>query len=85
VPTSHRYGCTSWEKVHNLLENIKDISDATQIANASKGTYIAFQSGHEVFSTASIGIAFGTTGYNRPEDILRDADTNVPLKTRQAF
>ncbi len=31
--------------------------------------------GHEVFTTASIGVAFSGTGYERPEDILRDADT----------
>ncbi|MGH9942571.1 MAG: putative bifunctional diguanylate cyclase/phosphodiesterase, partial [Pyrinomonadaceae bacterium] len=31
--------------------------------------------GHEVFTSASIGIAYSTTGYERPEDILRDADT----------
>jgi diguanylate cyclase (GGDEF)-like protein/PAS domain S-box-containing protein len=31
--------------------------------------------GHEVFTTASIGIALSTTGYETPEDVLRDADT----------
>ena len=31
--------------------------------------------GHEVFTTASIGIALGGPGYRRPEDLLRDADT----------
>ena len=31
--------------------------------------------GHEVFTSASIGIAFSQTGYQKPEDILRDADT----------
>jgi diguanylate cyclase (GGDEF)-like protein/PAS domain S-box-containing protein len=31
--------------------------------------------GHEVFASASVGIAFSQTGYQRPEDILRDADT----------
>ena len=31
--------------------------------------------GHEVFTTASIGIALSTTGYEKPEDVLRDADT----------
>jgi diguanylate cyclase (GGDEF)-like protein len=30
--------------------------------------------GHEAFTTASIGIALGADGYERPEDILRDAD-----------
>ena len=31
--------------------------------------------GHEVFTSASIGVAFSEAGYERPEDILRDADT----------
>ena len=31
--------------------------------------------GNEVFESASIGIALSTTGYDRPEDIIRDADT----------
>jgi EAL domain-containing protein (putative c-di-GMP-specific phosphodiesterase class I) len=31
--------------------------------------------GHEVFATASIGIAVHTPEYERPEDLLRDADT----------
>ena len=30
--------------------------------------------GHEVVVTASIGIASSATGYERPEDVLRDAD-----------
>jgi diguanylate cyclase (GGDEF)-like protein len=31
--------------------------------------------GQEFFTTASIGISFSAMGYDRPEDILRDADT----------
>ncbi len=31
--------------------------------------------GHEVFTTASIGIALSTSGYETPEAVLRDADT----------
>jgi len=31
--------------------------------------------GHEVFTSASIGIALSTTGYQKAEDCLRDADT----------
>ena len=31
--------------------------------------------GHEVFTSASIGITLGGPGYDRPEDLLRDADT----------
>jgi diguanylate cyclase (GGDEF)-like protein/PAS domain S-box-containing protein len=30
--------------------------------------------GHEMYVSASIGIAFGSSGYERPEDALRDAD-----------
>lgn len=32
-------------------------------------------SGHEVFTTASIGIVLSTSGYDQLEDLLRDADT----------
>jgi diguanylate cyclase (GGDEF)-like protein/PAS domain S-box-containing protein len=32
-------------------------------------------SGHEIFVTASIGIASSSTGYQSAEDVLRDADT----------
>jgi diguanylate cyclase (GGDEF)-like protein len=32
-------------------------------------------SGHEVFTTASIGIALSSAGYDHPETMLRDADT----------
>jgi predicted signal transduction protein with EAL and GGDEF domain len=32
-------------------------------------------SSQEVFVTASIGIALSSTGYSRPQDVLRDADT----------
>jgi len=31
-------------------------------------------SGHEIFTTVSIGIALSTTGYTNPQDVLRDAD-----------
>jgi len=31
--------------------------------------------GHEIFITASIGIALSTGGYTRPQDVLRDSDT----------
>ena len=30
---------------------------------------------HTIFMSASMGIVLSTTGYNRPEDVLRDADT----------
>ncbi len=62
-----------------LLEDIKDISDASQIAERIQ-TELALPfnlDGHEVYTTASIGIAISVLGYNQPEDILRDADTTM--------
>ncbi|MCA1849750.1 MAG: GGDEF domain-containing phosphodiesterase, partial [Acidobacteria bacterium] len=56
---------------------IKDITDATRVANRiQEGLATPFNlSGHEVFTTASIGITLSSQGYDRPEDCLRDADT----------
>ncbi len=60
-----------------LLEDIGDAVHATRVANKIHETLLApFDlGGHEVFSTASIGIALSATGYERPADVLRDADT----------
>lgn len=60
-----------------LLEDIKDVSDAKHVANRiQEELMLPFNlSGNEVFTTASIGIALSTTSYERPEQLLRDADT----------
>lgn len=60
-----------------LLEDIKDINDATQIADRiQKELHLPFiLNGHEIFITTSIGIALSTASYDQPEEILRDADT----------
>ena len=60
-----------------LLDDIKDVSDATLVANRIlQHLSIPFGlSGHEVFTTTSIGIAISHSGYEQPEDLLRDADT----------
>jgi diguanylate cyclase (GGDEF)-like protein/PAS domain S-box-containing protein len=60
-----------------LLEGIEGTSDATRVADRIQKelTYPFNLAGHEMFATASIGIALSTTGYQRSEDILRDADT----------
>ena len=62
-----------------LLENIQDVGDATQVADRiQRQLTLPFNiNGHEVFTTASIGIAVSTLGYDRPEDLLRDADTTM--------
>ena len=59
-----------------LLEDIKDIKDATRVAERIQVTLKSpFNlNNHEVFTSASIGIALSSTGYERTEDILRDAD-----------
>jgi diguanylate cyclase (GGDEF)-like protein/PAS domain S-box-containing protein len=60
-----------------LLEDIKDISDATDVAQRVQSSLTLPFSlrSHEVFITASIGIVLSTNGYEQLEDILRDADT----------
>ena len=59
-----------------LLEEISTINDATLVANRIQqalGTSIELN-GRVEFASASIGIVLSTTGYLRPEDMLRDAD-----------
>lgn len=60
-----------------LLDDIRDVSEATRVADRiQKELMFPFNlGGHDVFTTASIGIALSATGYERPEDLLRDADT----------
>jgi diguanylate cyclase (GGDEF)-like protein/PAS domain S-box-containing protein len=60
-----------------LLEDIGDGSTVTQVAERIQSELSApFNlSGREVFTTVSMGIALSSTEYERPEDILRDADT----------
>jgi diguanylate cyclase (GGDEF)-like protein/PAS domain S-box-containing protein len=60
-----------------LLEDVTDAHEVTNIARRiQKELALPFNlGGHEVFTTASIGIAPSTTGYERPDDVLRDADT----------
>jgi diguanylate cyclase (GGDEF)-like protein len=60
-----------------LLDGIADSSVATAMAGRIKEKLQApfSLSGHEVFTTTSIGIALSATGYDHPEVMLRDADT----------
>ena len=60
-----------------LVEWIRGPSDATRIAERmSEEVERRFDlQGHEVFASASIGIALSTSEYERPEEVLRDADT----------
>ena len=60
-----------------LLEDLAAPADAIDVARRVQDAVSQpFNiGGHEVFTTASIGIALSTTGYERAEDLLRDADT----------
>jgi diguanylate cyclase (GGDEF)-like protein/PAS domain S-box-containing protein len=60
-----------------LLEDIQGINEATSIANRlqQKITSPMLLDGHEVFITASIGIAMSSLEYLEPTNLLRDADT----------
>lgn len=60
-----------------LIKGIHDVSDAIRVADRiQKRLVLPFNlAGQEVFTTASIGIAQSVTGYDREEDILRDADS----------
>ncbi|MBD2059502.1 EAL domain-containing protein [Oculatella sp. FACHB-28] len=60
-----------------LLEDINDVNSVTTIADrVQQELTLPFSlNGHEVFTSASIGIALSETGYELPEDLLRDADT----------
>ncbi|MEH1975079.1 MAG: EAL domain-containing protein [Nostoc sp.] len=60
-----------------LLENITNINIAIQVAERIlQQLSLAFKlSRYEVFMNASIGISWGNKDYERPEYLLRDADT----------
>jgi diguanylate cyclase (GGDEF)-like protein len=60
-----------------LLDGVRNFGDVLGLAERIQEalTEPFSLSGHEVFTTSSIGIALSATGYDRPENILRDADT----------
>jgi len=60
-----------------LLQQIRQSADAVAVAERLAAEMRApfLTNGHEVFITASIGIAGSARGYERAEDLLRDADT----------
>ncbi|MEK7668539.1 MAG: EAL domain-containing protein [Gemmatimonadota bacterium] len=59
-----------------LLDGLKDTSDATRVAERIKRELMRplELEGQEVSSTASVGIALNVTGFDRPEQLLRDAE-----------
>lgn len=59
-----------------LLDGVSGASDAVRVAERVHGAFLAPMRvhGHDVFTSASIGIALGTRHYALPDEILRDAD-----------
>jgi diguanylate cyclase (GGDEF)-like protein/PAS domain S-box-containing protein len=59
-----------------LVEPIKDVSDATRVAERMQKELALPHTieGREVVTSASAGIALSVTGYERADDVLRDAD-----------
>ena len=74
VDTVSRFG---GDEFAILLDGIKDPSDAIRVAEKIQEALLRpFElGGHEAFTSASIGIALSTGGYDQPDYILRDADT----------
>jgi diguanylate cyclase (GGDEF)-like protein/PAS domain S-box-containing protein len=69
-----------------ILDRVKHVSDAVQAAERIRerlGTPFNL-SGHEVFVSASIGIALNQTASEEPEEILRNADTAMYRAKEQA-
>lgn len=62
-----------------LLEDISSKSEATLVAESiyQTLTFPFYVDGYELFTTASIGIALSSQGYEKPEEILRDADLTM--------
>jgi diguanylate cyclase (GGDEF)-like protein/PAS domain S-box-containing protein len=59
-----------------LLENIGDLSDALEVVERirMKMSVPLPIKGHKINTSVSIGIALGSDRYERPEQVLRDAD-----------
>jgi diguanylate cyclase (GGDEF)-like protein/PAS domain S-box-containing protein len=59
-----------------LIEDIKDVTDATNVAKRIQETLkLAVElKENEILIAASIGIALNSSSYEQPENLLRDAD-----------
>lgn len=68
-----------------LLEDIKDITDATNVAKRIQESLRSplHLNGYELSTTASIGIAWNFNSYEEPATLLRDADIAMYQAKRQ--
>jgi diguanylate cyclase (GGDEF)-like protein/PAS domain S-box-containing protein len=73
VDTAARFG---GDEFAVLLVDVPDQPTVTAVVQRLLGSLgVAYGiEGHEVEVTASIGVAMGTLGYERPDEVLRDAD-----------
>ncbi|MBX9253540.1 diguanylate cyclase [Desmonostoc muscorum CCALA 125] len=68
-----------------LLEDIKDVTDAINVARRIQDSLRLPLSlnGNQLYTTASIGIAWNCSGYEEPATLLQDADTAMYRAKRQ--
>jgi diguanylate cyclase (GGDEF)-like protein/PAS domain S-box-containing protein len=68
-----------------LLEDIKDITDATNVAKRIQESLRSpvHLNGYQLSTTASIGIAWNFSNYEEPATLLRDADIAMYRAKRQ--
>ncbi|MDH3744707.1 MAG: EAL domain-containing protein [Acidobacteriota bacterium] len=71
--TVARYGGDEFAILANDIEEPSDVTRIAERVHEELGRPFDLD-GHEVFTTASIGIALSSTGYRRAQDVLRDAD-----------
>lgn len=73
----HTFARLDGDEFAILIDDIKQVSDAVRVADRlHQALALPFSlNGHEVFTTASIGIALSSAKYDKPEDLLRDAGT----------
>jgi diguanylate cyclase (GGDEF)-like protein/PAS domain S-box-containing protein len=78
---SDQPGCTvarlGGDEFNVLIDDISDATDAIRVAERLRSAFDQpFDvDGQQVFTSASVGIAVSKSGYERPEDVLRDAVT----------
>ena len=60
-----------------MLQDVRNIIDASRVADRIQQSLAGpiDVSGHQVFTTASIGIVMSSPSYSSAEEVLRDADT----------
>jgi diguanylate cyclase (GGDEF)-like protein/PAS domain S-box-containing protein len=77
VDSEHTIARLGGDEFAILLDGIKQVGDALRVADRVQKTLtLPFNlDGHEVFTSASVGIAVGAREYDSAEAVLRDADT----------